>query len=742
MPLDSAGDGVGVGGGVVGAASMPRRYPRRRAVRVPRPRPRLAARPSARYRRGHGRCHRCHVRGRGPPAVLRGPGRGRPVGALVRAVHDPRPDHRAGGGRHRRSGRAGQGQRRREPGDLGRFPGPVDPGRVRRARRGRRRPVHRRPARGGGPGLRRRAGAGPLRGRPAGRGGGRRRRRGHRCAGRSTSSPTTRSPSPPWPRCSSPAGTPTRPWPCSAGIPETPEIRRLLAEARLAVRDDVAGADAGALLDGLLERVKDDPDARQEFLDLLETLGPGRPPDPRLPQGTVLPALLTAGPSSPRPPPPPVASAPVRRHHPATRTPDRSTSTHRALVMGILNRTPDSFYDKGATFALDDLVRRAGRPGRRGRRPARRGRGQGRTRPRGRRGRGARPGGPGHRGPGRPLRHPAVGRHLAGVGGRARPTGPARWWATTSAGSPTPTTCRPRPRRGPRWWPPTSASAPGSPTPSPSTTTWSTPCATFLVERADRARGRRHPPDRIVIDAGLDLGKTAAQSLALLRASDRLADLGYPLLLSASNKTFLGVVLDLEIGHRREASLAAASLGRRPRVPGDAGPRGRGPPPGVRRAGRRRAGAARVTAPTTTVAGQRSRLPGQGLRPVAGGPGRPRPGRAAGGRRRPVDDGRGVRRPGVDQFDVGAVIDACTTPPFLVDRRVVVVREAGQMAAADAKRLVGVPGRPAAHHRAGAGGRRRRRQPGPVQGGRRRRRRWSTPRWGPARPGRSGWPTT
>ena len=44
--------------------------------------------------------------------------------------------------------------------------------------------------------------------------------------------------------------------------------------------------------------------------------------------------------------------------------------------------------------------------------------------------------------------------------------------------------------------------------------------------------------------------------------------------------------------------------------------------------------------------------------------------------------------PGVDQFDVGAVIDACTTPPFLVDRRVVVVREAGQINAADAKRVV------------------------------------------------------
>jgi DNA polymerase III subunit delta len=45
--------------------------------------------------------------------------------------------------------------------------------------------------------------------------------------------------------------------------------------------------------------------------------------------------------------------------------------------------------------------------------------------------------------------------------------------------------------------------------------------------------------------------------------------------------------------------------------------------------------------------------------------------------------------PGVDQFDVGAVIDACTTLPFLVERRVVVVREAGQLTAADAKRLAG-----------------------------------------------------
>ncbi len=33
--------------------------------------------------------------------------------------------------------------------------------------------------------------------------------------------------------------------------------------------------------------------------------------------------------------------------------------TTRTLVMGILNRTPDSFYDRGATFALDAFLRRA-----------------------------------------------------------------------------------------------------------------------------------------------------------------------------------------------------------------------------------------------------------------------------------------------------------------------------------------------------------------------------------------------
>ena len=83
----------------------------------------------------------------------------------------------------------------------------------------------------------------------------------------------------------------------------------------------------------------------------------------------------------------------------------------------------------------------------------------------------------------------------------------------------------------------------------------------FLLDRAEQARAAGIPAERVVLDAGLDLGKTWQQSLVLLRASDRLAGLGYPLLLSASNKTFLGKLLDLEIGDRREASLSATALG-------------------------------------------------------------------------------------------------------------------------------------------------------------------------------------
>ena len=67
-----------------------------------------------------------------------------------------------------------------------------------------------------------------------------------------------------------------------ARVPENAETRRLAARARVsegAVDED--GQDIEGRLDELLTKVKDDEDARQQFVDLLEVLGPD---DPRTPE--------------------------------------------------------------------------------------------------------------------------------------------------------------------------------------------------------------------------------------------------------------------------------------------------------------------------------------------------------------------------------------------------------------------------------------------------------------------------
>ena len=83
----------------------------------------------------------------------------------------------------------------------------------------------------------------------------------------------------------------------------------------------------------------------------------------------------------------------------------------------------------------------------------------------------------------------------------------------------------------------------------------------FLLERARTAEEAGLAADQIALDAGLDLGKTPAQSALLLRESSVLAGHGYTLLLSASNKRFLGELLGLDIDDRGHASLAATAYG-------------------------------------------------------------------------------------------------------------------------------------------------------------------------------------
>lgn len=83
----------------------------------------------------------------------------------------------------------------------------------------------------------------------------------------------------------------------------------------------------------------------------------------------------------------------------------------------------------------------------------------------------------------------------------------------------------------------------------------------FLADRAAKALAAGIPRERIVIDAGLDLGKTPRMSWELLHQSEALLDLGYPLLLSASNKRFLFELLDTERTDIESGTTAAHAIG-------------------------------------------------------------------------------------------------------------------------------------------------------------------------------------
>ena len=99
--------------------------------------------------------------------------------------------------------------------------------------------------------------------------------------------------------------------------------------------------------------------------------------------------------------------------------PHRFDIRHRALVMGILNRTPDSFFDRGSYYDFDAFLAKAEQlVGGGGRLPRRRRR-EGRPGARGGGGGGARAAIPARRGPADPVRPADLDGHVAGVGGGA-----------------------------------------------------------------------------------------------------------------------------------------------------------------------------------------------------------------------------------------------------------------------------------------------------------------------------------
>ncbi|MDN5915328.1 MAG: dihydropteroate synthase [Pseudonocardia sp.] len=68
------------------------------------------------------------------------------------------------------------------------------------------------------------------------------------------------------------------------------------------------------------------------------------------------------------------------------------------------------------------------------------------------------------------------------------------------------------------------------------------------------------PREGIVIDPTHDFGKNTRHGLALLRHADRLVATGWPVLMSLSHKDFIGETLDVELSGRTEGTLAATAL--------------------------------------------------------------------------------------------------------------------------------------------------------------------------------------
>jgi dihydropteroate synthase len=83
----------------------------------------------------------------------------------------------------------------------------------------------------------------------------------------------------------------------------------------------------------------------------------------------------------------------------------------------------------------------------------------------------------------------------------------------------------------------------------------------FLAERVVMARSRGVAPEQIVLDPGPDFSKTPAQTVEVLRALPALHEFGFPLLLAASRKDFIGAITGRAPRQRLAGTLAALAYG-------------------------------------------------------------------------------------------------------------------------------------------------------------------------------------
>jgi dihydropteroate synthase len=69
------------------------------------------------------------------------------------------------------------------------------------------------------------------------------------------------------------------------------------------------------------------------------------------------------------------------------------------------------------------------------------------------------------------------------------------------------------------------------------------------------------PDEAIILDPGIGFGKTVEQNLELINRLPEIRQLGYPVLLGPSRKSFIGFTLNLPPDQRLEGTAAAVAVG-------------------------------------------------------------------------------------------------------------------------------------------------------------------------------------
>jgi dihydropteroate synthase len=82
-----------------------------------------------------------------------------------------------------------------------------------------------------------------------------------------------------------------------------------------------------------------------------------------------------------------------------------------------------------------------------------------------------------------------------------------------------------------------------------------------LMDSVRIARSAGIPDEHIILDPGIGFGKTIKQNLELINRLGEIRALGFPVLLGASRKSFIGYTLDLPPNQRVEGTAAAIAVG-------------------------------------------------------------------------------------------------------------------------------------------------------------------------------------